>query len=124
MIFNYPNESYYETVVNETGGLGTLLTLVPGECKISSLLLVCSIIFIPCNLTTGAPIPLCSNDCSIYDSICENTISTMADLAKVNYFPFIQNCENTLSHLNNYPNSSSDFKDNCLALSGMYVCYM
>ena len=124
MIFNYANESHYKEIANNTNGIKTLLELVTEECRASGTLLGCSLIFIPCNLTTGAPIPLCSNDCFSYDSICENVFSNMVNFAKFYDYPFIQNCENTLSHLNthiNYPNSSSDFKDNCLALPGMYV---
>ena len=127
MIFNYANESYFEMVANRIDQIKVVLDLSSEKCRISARLLSCSVLFIPCNLTTGAPIPLCSNDCYSFDSICENEISTLVDIGKLNNFPMIKNCENTLSHLNtliNYPNSSSDFKDNCLALPripGKYV---
>ena len=124
MIFNYANESYYEMVANIVDQHKALLDFSPEKCKMISALFVCSIIFIPCNLTTGAPIPLCSNDCSSFNSTCENELITFVDFSKFYGYHIIQNCENTLSHLNtyfNYPNSSSDFKDNCLALPGTYV---
>ena len=125
MIFNYANESYYKIIVNKTNQLESLLDLVSGKCRATGVLLTCSILFIPCNLTTGAPIPLCSNDCSSFESECPNVVSVLIDLAEVNKFPFIHNCENTLSHLSAYynnQNSSSYFKDNCLALPGMLSC--
>ena len=124
MIFNYANESYYEMIANEGDRLKFLLDATGGKCRKNSLLTGCSIPFIPCNLTTGAPIPLCSNDCSSFESECYNEFSALSDFSEVYDYPFIQNCQNTLSHLNmyfNFPNSSSDFKDNCLALSGRYI---
>ena len=121
MIFNYANESYYETIANEADRMRALLDAAAPRCRKNSLLIGCSIVFIPCNLTTGAPIPLCSNDCSSFESECYNEFSTLSDFSIIYDYPFIQNCQNTLSHLNtyfNYPNSSSDFKDNCLAVPG------
>ena len=125
MIFNYANASYYKTIANTVDQLKALLELATDNCRVNGLLLGCSILFVPCNPTSGAPIPLCSNDCFSYESKCYSTFSVFIDIAEFNNFPFIHNCENTLSHLSvyyNYQNSSSDFEDNCLALPGI-VCY-
>ena len=122
MIFNYANESYYEMIANEADRLKILLDATARRCRKNSLFIIgCSIIFIPCNLTTGAPIPLCSNDCSSFESECYDAFSALINFSKFYDYPYIQNCQNTLSHLNmyfNFLNSSSDFKDNCLALPG------
>ena len=125
MIFNHASESHNKMIANRIDQLKVLLERTSEKCRINGLLLGCSIIFIPCNLTTGAPIPLCSNDCSNFASKCYIAFSAWVDIARINEIPFIRNCENMLSHLNlhyNYPNSSSDFKDNCLVLPGMLPC--
>ena len=122
MTFKYTSDMNFRNFVNTGNRLINLLDTIGEKCQLFVLQFFCNIIFIPCNLTTGAPMPFCSNVCFGLDRLCGVLDSLMVDLVTVNNIPYISNCENTLSHLNtdfNYPNSSSDFTDDCLHLPGM-----
>ena len=122
MIFKYTTDINFKTFASEADVLGSLLDNVGGICHTTVVPFTCNIVFVPCNLTTGAPIPVCSNTCSSFKSSCTNSYDVLAAFSKFYGYPFTRNCENTLSHLNTdygYLNSSSDFKDNCFSLPGM-----
>ena len=80
---------------------------------------LCNLIFIPCNLTTGTPRPLCSRSCFKFHSACTVEFDTILNIAGFLDIPFTDSCENTLNHINagyGYPNSSNDFEDDCYEL--------
>ena len=95
----------------------------PG-CTLPTGILICNIVFIPCNLTTGTPRPLCHESCLKFHTACSLEFNTISTFAVILNFPFIHGCENTLIHINEvygYPNTSSDFEDDCYDLPGMLV---
>ena len=107
--------------------LEQLLLSTPLEevCQQAIGYIVCSYVFIPCNLTTGNPRPICSASCNRYFNIrCVTEFEDVLEVSSrfINY-PFMNNCLNTLSHLQDFglPLMSDDFADDCIDLIGMYV---
>ena len=89
------------------------------SCYIPTLIHLCNMVFIPCNLTTGTPRPLCQRSCFNYCSACNAEFTAISNAANFTTVPLMHNCENTLHHINTgygYPNSSSDFEDDCYDL--------
>ena len=111
--------TYFATIVNQCEGFQKYI----GSCYYGAVEFACNVLFVPCNLTTETPKPICSDICSNFRSACKDQFNVMKDIAQINGFPFIDNCEDTLSHLKSYgyPNLSSEFRDDCLSLSGMYL---
>ena len=91
-------------------------------CEIYLALLVYNYAFVPCNLTSGTPRPLCSHSCYFARSNCSNSFNFV--LKSANIFKegsFVDDCENTLHFINevhNFPNSSKYFEDDCIDFPG------
>ena len=88
-------------------------------CTVPTTIHLCNMMFIPCNLTTGTPRPLCPRSCFSFCSACNVEFNAIFSLARFSAIPLMHNCENTLHHINTvygYPNSSSDFEDDCYDL--------
>ena len=93
-------------------------------CLFYSAIFVYNSIFIPCNLTTGTPRPLCSRACQLFREYCEYEHTTIISYANLLGAPLTDDCENTFYHINNlfgYPNSSKDFENDCFDFPGSYV---
>ena len=121
-VFKYTSDitlKQYTTTLDQLKGLQKYIT----NCYYAALDFACNVIFIPCNLTTGLPRPICSDVCSNFRSACKDQFNVMKDFAVLYQYPFIDSCENTLSYLTSYgyPNLSSEFRDDCLSLTGMYL---
>ena len=124
MIYKYTSKSnfssYAQALKLATQYIPQLTSL--SGCLHYAGLFVYNTIFIPCNLTTGSPRPLCSSDCKNFRYYCEYQYSTVITYANLFSIPISDNfCDNTLEHINelyNYPNSSKDFENDCFSFSG------
>ena len=125
MIFKYTSDKNFSMLLDLLSSIKTLLrNSVTRGCTLPTGMLICNLAFIPCNLTTGTPRPLCSETCFKFYSACNLEFNTVTSFAELISFPILGSCENTLSHINEgygYPNTSSDFKDDCYDLPGMLV---
>ena len=80
---------------------------------------ICNYVFIPCDLFTGAPRPICSDSCYYYCTECSDTYHTLLRVIPQAYPYIMDDCDNTLSHLQtgyDFPCSSSSLENNCLDL--------
>jgi len=91
-------------------------------CLARSAVLVYNYIFLPCNLTSGKPIPFCSSACEKFRHLCESVYHDILRNAKRFLgIPFDDNCENLLyahNRIFGFPNTSKDFEDHCYDESG------
>ena len=119
MVFNFTSKQKFSHYMEKLNTLQSIIldtSGIPPHCERSTGLFVCNLIFVPCNLTTGTPRPLCSRTCSNFYRFCTDQYNVIANIARILEFPILQNCKNTLHHLNagyGYPNSSSEFEDDC-----------
>ena len=123
VIFKYTSDKNLSMLLDRLQSFRALLldSRFRSACRFPTGLFFCNLFFIPCNLTTGTPRPICSRSCSQFFSACNTQFNVLLDFSRVINFPFMHNCENTLHHINmsfGYPNSSSDFEDDCLDLPG------
>ena len=84
------------------------------KCYLSVNLFLCNYVFIPCNLTTGTPKPICSKSCYNFYHSCPDQYNLIYNMMG---YPFMNDCNNTLGHLaewHEYAASSDDFDDDCL----------
>ena len=120
MTFKYTSDEKFSELLDILKSVKSLLrNSVTRGCTFPTGVFLCNGIFIPCNLTTGTPRPLCSRSCSIFHSVCNLEYNTILNFARILNINFIESCENTLHHINmdyGYPNSSSDFEDDCYDL--------
>jgi len=128
MTFKYSNDKNFSKFLNLLQSVRILLqNSITEECEFSTGLFLCNTIFVPCNLTTGAPRPFCSSACSNFYSACNLEFNAILDFTRILNYPLMYNCKNTLHPINmgfGYPNVSSDFEDDCLDLPGSYICVM
>ena len=79
-------------------------------------------IFVPCNLTSGTPRPLCSRFCYFFRSNCKSNYDKILKYANVfEKDIIIDDCTNTFQFQNkvsNFTNSSKDFEDDCVDFPG------
>jgi len=95
---------------------------VVGFCRIIFPYFLCNYAFVPCDLTTGAPRPICTDSCYFMRTLCFEDFKHAVDYANVIDYPLVDDCENTLANLQKgfgFPCSSSSFKDNCIDIQGM-----
>ena len=94
-------------------------------CRLYGAFFVYTNLFIPCNLTTGTPKPLCSKSCYFYRSNCYSDYSRILKYAGAILMTSIaDDCENTFTiakSLFNFTKSSKDFKDDCLDIPGIFI---
>ena len=86
------------------------------HCHLFAAYYFCNYVLIPCDLFSGAPRPICSDSCYYFTTECSSMV-----LANQVYPAFVNNCENTLSHLQTsygFPCSSNSLKHNCIDLLG------
>ena len=93
-------------------------------CDRFTVYFIINYVFPPCDLTTGAPIPLCTDTCYAFRTICQLDYFSSILFARTHNYPIMDNCENTLIHLQvgyDFPCSSSSLHNKCINLRGMYV---
>ena len=120
MIFKYTSDKNFSVLLDYLKSVDSLLrNSITEGCTVPTGIHLCNMVFIPCNLTTGTPRPLCPRSCFNFCSACNLEFNTISSIASIIDVPVIRNCENTLHHINagyGYPNSSSDFEDDCYDL--------
>jgi len=126
IIFSYADKMEFKTFVSTLNGLESLLDNSDEDeiCQQAAAYIICNYVFIPCNLTTGNPRPICTGSCNYYFNIrCKELFATVIGFASVIKYPFMNNCPNTLSHLQGfgYSFSSDSFADDCIDIVGMYI---
>ena len=93
-------------------------------CHVLAAYFVCNYIFVPCDLFTGAPRSICTDSCYHLRNDCSEIYFPVLSAGALTY-PIVDNCENTLSHLQlgfNFPCSSSSLGNDCIDLPRM--CYI
>ena len=125
MTFKYTSDKNISILLDLLSSVKLLVhNSATSGCTLPTGILICNMVFIPCNLTTGTPRPLCLESCFKFYTVCNVEFNIITDLASLINFPFIHSCENTFRHINDvygYPNTSSDFEDDCYDLPGMLV---
>ena len=95
------------------------------KCRLYGAFFLYTNIFIPCNLTTGTPRPLCSKSCYFYRSNCYGDYSRLLKYGgAILMTSFSDDCENTFNIANtvfNFTKVSEDFKDDCLDIPGILL---
>ena len=126
MIFKYTSESNFTKFLDALKVVAvTYLPQFPSSrCVFYGVIIVINYVFVPCNLTTGTPQPLCSSSCNTFSYDCEYEYNTMITYANLLGIPLSDDCENTFHHINrvyNYPNTSKDFENDCFDFPGTYA---
>ena len=120
--FSLATDSYgygYDSSENLTRITNNLTETFPDlgqHCQFFAAYFFCNYVLIPCDLFTGAPRPICSDSCYYFTTECSSMV-----LANQVYPAFVNNCENTLSHLQTiygFPCSSNSLRHNCIDLLG------
>ena len=91
------------------------------HCQFFATYYLCNYALIPCDLFTGAPRAICSDSCYYLTTECSSIYSTVLLFATQIYPAFVDDCENTLSHLQTsygFPCSSNSLEHNCIDLLG------
>ena len=100
-------------------------TLNLKECRLYGAFFIYHYLFVPCNVTTGTPRPLCSKSCYFYRNRCISDYSRILQYgAVILKTSFPDDCENTFLFINrlfNFANSSKSFEDDCFDIPGMYI---
>lgn len=123
VIFKYTTEENFNEYIDILDGLEELLDSSdePEICREAAGYVICNYVFIPCNLTTGNPRPICTEACDYYfNRRCVSIFRTIVRFASIINYPFMNNCPNTLSHLNEFgvPLLSDSFADDCIDIAG------
>lgn len=92
-------------------------------CRNAAGYYICNIVFIPCDVMNGNPIPVCASSCTKFfrGERCRDTFATITRFSTIVGYPFRSDCDNTLSHLSDFDVqlSASDYGDNCLDVAGI-----
>lgn len=125
VIFRYTDENNFMSYFEIVNGLETLLDNSAADevCRRAVAYIVCNYVFIPCNLTTGNPRPICTQSCNYYfTSRCKEIFDTIVQFSTVIDYPFMNDCPNTLSHLEAFEFFflSDSFADDCIDIIGVY----
>jgi len=118
MIYKYTSEENF-TIILGYLTIAAKYNITPSRCEYENAVFVINYVFIPCNLTTGTPRPLCSDSCYNFRKHCRHRYNSALLFADLLNIPFVDDCENTLHVINtafNFPNSSKDFQDDCFNL--------
>ena len=82
----------------------------------------CNYVFVPCDLTTGAPIPACSSSCDFLHAYCRSIYDQAVSFGATAGYSVVADCDNTLIHLQQsfgFPCSSSSLQNGCIDYLGM-----
>ena len=104
-------------------GLEELLNTSDADevCRQAAGYIICNYVFIPCNLTTGNPRPICTLPCDYYFNVrCRDIFDVIIRFSTIINYPLMNNCPNTLSHLGEFgiTLSSDNFADDCIDIAG------
>ena len=126
VIFDYTTNEQFNGYIETLDGLEELLLIANTDevCRQAIGYIMCNYVFIPCNLTTGNPRPICTLPCDYYINVrCRVEFEEIFQFAPFIDYPFINNCPNTLSHLEEFGFSllSDNFADDCIDLVGMWI---
>ena len=127
--FSLATDSYaygYDSSENLTGfnnNLNGFLSYsdLSEHCPLFAAYYFCNYVIIPCDLFTGAPRPICSDSCYYLTTECSSIYSTVLLFVSQVYPAFVDDCENTLNHLQTsygFPCSSNSLEHNCIDLLG------
>ena len=113
----------FETLTEFTNALSSYETVfnLDQHCQFFGVYYFCNYVLIPCDLFTGAPRPICSDSCYYLTTECGSIYNTVLFFASQVYPAFVDDCENTLSHLQTsygFPCSSNSLEHNCIDLLG------
>ena len=123
MIFRYTSESNITNYIETLKAAVNLIRPFRSRCEFYGAVFVYNFAFIPCNLTTGTPRPVCSSACYTFRDQCEYQYSSIIIYSTLFGYTLRDNCENIFYHISDlyaYPNSSRDFENDCLDFLGMY----
>ena len=122
--FKYTSESNFTIFLD---ALKVAISYLPlfseSECLFYAAIYVYNHVFIPCNLTTGTPRPICSKACNLFSKECDYEYTTIITYGNLIGVPLDDDCENTFNHINKifaYPNSSKDYENDCYDFPGIY----
>ena len=127
VIFEYTTDEQFDGYIETINGLEELLLTaedVDEVCRQAAGYIICNYVFIPCNLTTGNPKPICTLPCDYYINMrCRDIFVVILQFATIIEYPFMNNCPNTLSHLEEFGVSllSDSFADDCIDIAGMKI---
>ena len=127
--FSLATDSYvheYTSSENLTGFTSNANIFVPylyfsKHCQLFAAYYLCNYVGSPCDLFTGAPRPICSDSCYYLTTECSSIYYSALLYVNLVYPAFVDNCENTLSHLQTsygFPCSSNSLEHNCIDLLG------
>ena len=121
--FKYTSESNFTAFLNALKVAVSYLPLFSrSKCLFYAAIYVYNYVFIPCNLTTGTPRPLCSKACYFFSKECNFQYTTIITYGNLIGVPLDDDCENTFNHINKkfgYPNSSKDYENDCYDFPGI-----
>ena len=130
VIYNYTTQENFYNYIEATDSSPSLLRDAFEEekeeeelCQYAFTYIICNYVFIPCNLTTGYPRPICTKSFDHYvNRLCAYTFQYFLRFASTIHYPFT-NDSNTLAHLETfgYSLSSDSFADGCIDIAGTYV---
>lgn len=127
MIYKYTSERNLTKILRaleiaEAYNRKNLYKVSSSECLYYVVIVVVTTGFIPCNLTSGTPKPLCSSDCYFFRQFCDDEYKLLITYAKLLGIPTSESyCENTFEAINklfHFPNSSKDFQNDCFVFPG------
>ena len=127
MIFDYTTDEQFDDYIETFNNLEQLLVtanIAEEVCRQAAGYIICNYVFIPCNLTTGNPRPICTLPCDYYINVrCRNIFEVIFQFAALVDYPFVNNCTNTLSHLKEFgfPLLSDNFADDCIDIAGTWI---
>ena len=126
IMFKYTTLEGFESYIDTVNNLESLLVSADTVqvCRQAAAYFICNYVFIPCNLTTGNPRPICTIACDYYfNDFCKSLFEVILRFSSILEYPFMNNCPNTLSHLETFgfSLSSDSFADDCIDIAGMYI---
>ena len=93
----------------------------PGICGLITAYFICNVAFVPCNVFTGAPRPICTDSCYYFRTECENVYNALLGVTISLDPDYKDNCNNTFNNLQityDFPCSSDSLAYDCIDLIG------
>jgi len=119
-VYQFTSAANFSHLLNFVQSSFTLLQIqgIPNICQLALKLLLCNIAYMPCNLTTGTPKPLCSELCLYLRQNCSFQYKFSLKHVALRGYPMRDDCSNTLHHLKLWYGvqlSSNNFENDCLS---------
>ena len=127
VIYNYTTQENFYNYIKVIDNSHSMLRdhFEDKVCQYAFEYIICNYVFIPCNLTTGNPRPICTKQFDYYvNRLCAYTFKLVRRFSSTIRYPFT-NDSNTLAHLEafGYPLSYDSFADDCIDIAGTHVHY-